>query len=308
MRPFIPVLMLALGAASAGASATITTTATCGSVAGGFLSDSTTCSDFVEFGEQSVRSLANVSAAYGRVGGFAGVRALWGTAAAGGASFVAEYTDTVVVTLTGDTPVWAVFEAPLISGAGATGFGMLNEFDLGIKRATISTTSSINVSSVSGSFGYLSSVTQTTSRDPEGYEESGFTSGAPVGSIQLYTGLELTINVRFGASADAFGSANASIGAGGDFDGLGLLRARGAFGTMEASAPVAGSFWRGIRFETADGTPVSPDLVLLQSASGTDWTLAAQPVPEPGTWALWALGLAAAGLRMRRMRMRAESD
>jgi hypothetical protein len=296
----IPALALILGAIPAGAGATIQTTVFCGAATGGGQSDPNACSSRVEFGEQSVSTRAFVSAKYGSVNGFASVSALWGTAAAGGASFIAEYSDTVTVTLSANGPVYAVFKAPLISGSGSTSFGRINEFDLGLKIASVSTTSSLTVSAATGSFNYLAAVTQSWSKDPDGYEETRFPSGEPVGRIELYSGLQLTINGRFGASADAFGSASASIGVGGSFAPPSALRARSTLASTDEAVPVAGSFWRGITFETADGTPVSADLVLLQSASGTDWTLAAQPVPEPSTWALWALGLGLVGARMRR--------
>jgi hypothetical protein len=46
--------------------------------------------------------------------------------------------------------------------------------------------------------------------------------------------------------------------------------------------------WQGISAVTVEGNPVA---YTLGSASGIDWTQAYAPVPEPQTWALFAIGL-----------------
>jgi hypothetical protein len=295
------------GRDSGGSGATILTGAYCNPATGGGQSGDTNCAASVAYGEQSIRTRARVSAAYGSASGSASVSALWGTAAAGGASFVAEFTDRVTVTVLGDTPIYAVFYAPLVTGTGFASFGKINEFDVGLKRASVSSTSFLSVSTPSASFSSFGSITQTWQQSPDGYAEDRIVPEALSGRIELFSGQELTIHGRFGASADALGSANASIGAGGSFGALDTLRARSALLPMDESVPVAGMYWRGVTFETADGAPVSADSVLLQSASGTDWTLAAQPVPEPRSWALWALGLGVVATRMRRTRTRSET-
>lgn len=308
MRPFIPALALVLGTIPAGAGATILTGASCNPATGGGQSGETNCTASAEFaGEQSVQTRASVSASYGSASGSASVSALWGTGFAGSASFVAEFTDRVTVTYLGDAPIYAVFYAPSVTGTVFTSFGKINEFDLGLKRASVSSSSFLSVSTPSASFTSFGSITQTWQESPDGYAEERISPDALSGRIELYSGQELTIYGRFGASAEALGSANASIGAVGGFGALDALLARNAFVAMDEPAPVAGMYWRGITFETADGTPVSADGVLLQSVSGTDWILSAQPVPEPGTWALWALGLGFVVTRMRRTHLRAET-
>lgn len=302
MRPFLPAWALVLGAIPAGAGATILTAASCSPATGGGQSGERSCAASVAFGEQSIRTQARVSAAYGSASGFASIAALWGTAAAGGASFVAEFTDRVTVTVGGDTPVYAVFYAPLVTGIGASSFGKIDEFDLGLKRASVSSSSFLSVSTPSASFTSFGSITQTWQQSPDGYAEERITPDALSGRIELVSGQELTIHGRFGASADALGSANASIGVAGGFGALDTWPATNALVAMDEPAAVAGMYWRGVTFETADGTPVSADGVFLQSASGTDWTLAAQPVPEPASWALWAIGLTGVLTRMRRGR------
>lgn len=302
MRPFFSALALVLGAMPAGAGATILTAASCSPATGGGQSGETSCTASVAYGEQSIRTRARVSAAYGSASGFASIAALWGTAAAGGASFVAEFTDRVTVTVGGDAPVYAVFYAPLVTGTGSSSFGKIDEFDLGLKRASVSSSSFLSVSTPSASFTSFASITQTWQQSPDGYAEARISPDALSGRIELYSGQELTIHGRFGASVDALGSANASIGADGGFGALDTLPSGHAVVAMDEPAPVAGMYWRGVTFETADGTPVSADGVFLHSASGTDWTLAAQPVPEPASWALWAIGLTGVLTRIRRRR------
>jgi hypothetical protein len=301
MRSFKTALALVIGAIPAVAAATIQTRAYCSPV-GGEQSGEASCVASKAYGAQSIRTQARVSASYGSASGYASISALWGSSAAGHASFVAEFTDRVTVTYSGDAPIYAVFKAPLVTSIGSISFGKIDENDLGYKRASVSSSSFLSVSTPYASFTSLGSITQTWQEVPDGYAEERISPDALSGRIELYSGQKLTIYGRFGASASAFGSANAAIGAAGGIGALQTVRARSAFVAMDESAPIAGMYWRGITFEAADGTPVSADGVLLQSVSGTDWTLSAQPVPEPGTWALWSLGLCFIVTRMRRAR------
>lgn len=58
--------------------------------------------------------------------------------------------------------------------------------------------------------------------------------------------------------------------------------------------------WAGVTAVTLDGNPLD---YTLASASGIDWTQAyAAQVPEPSTWALWAVGLLGLGATVHRRR------
>jgi len=155
MKFLVQAVVLLAGALPTAPWATIQTTASCVAIGGASQNGASSCSAGAQFGAQSVQTRATVTAGYSQASGFASITAIWGTGAAGAASFLVESTDRLRVDLRSDAPVFAVFSAPRVTGNGSASFGMIDEYDLGLKTATVSTVASMTVSTPWASYSTL---------------------------------------------------------------------------------------------------------------------------------------------------------
>lgn len=126
-----------------------------------------------------------------------------------------------------------------------------------------------------------------TSPNPQGLAEPGL----PINAAHL-----ITLPVRLNRDVEFEFSLHAHVNV------MGVNQSIvGAFGNS--------AYWGGIvAVRDANGNPLAldpnggPGTYSLVNSSGFDWHASLIPIPEPGTWALMALGLTGVGWRMRHSR------